>query len=89
MVEEDMALTFSHKHIKKKKKDLHVEQLAQNIYWTLVEDLRLPKRARNHPHNWVEQKEKNRREKKGIWMGPALWRRSYKRGKESSPWEAT
>ena len=26
----------------------------------LAEDLKPPKQARNAPHNWVEQKEKNR-----------------------------
>ena len=71
-----MELTFSHKDIKKKKKNLHVEQFLQNIYRTLAEDLRLPKRARKPPHNWVGQKRKKRRErerrKKEIRMGPAL-----------------
>ena len=53
----DMVLTFSHKHIKK---NLHVEQFIQNIYWTLAEDLKPSKRARNPSHNWVEQKKKER-----------------------------
>ena len=52
-----MVLTFSHKHKKKKKQKqknkthLHVEQLAQNIYQMLAEDLKSLKRARNPPHN--------------------------------------
>jgi len=48
-------------------------------------ELKPPKKARNSPHNWVEQKEKKRekREKKG----PALLRGSCERGKESAPWE--
>ena len=46
------------------KKSLHVEQLAQNIYWLLAEDLRPLKRARYPSHNWVEQKKKREREKK-------------------------
>lgn len=29
----------------------------------LAEDLRPPKRARNFPHYWVEQKEKRKRER--------------------------
>ena len=45
-----------------------------------AEDLKLPKRERNPPHNWVEQKLKKEREKrdreKGIRMGPALRRGS-------------
>ena len=66
-----MALTFSHKHIKKN--HLHVEQFTQNIYWTLADDLKPQKRARNPSHNWVEQKAKRqKREKIGIRMGSAL-----------------
>ena len=30
----------------------------------LTEDLRLPKRARNPPHNWVEPKKKEREKKR-------------------------
>ena len=29
-----------------------------NMYCTLAEDLKPPKRARKPPHNWVEQKPK-------------------------------
>ena len=47
----------------------------------LAEDLKPPKRARNPPHNWVEQKEKKKRERKGIKMGPALLRGSCERGR--------
>ena len=32
--------------------------IAQNIYWMLAEELKPPKRGRNPPHNWVEQKKK-------------------------------
>lgn len=42
-----------------KKPHLYVEQFAQNIYRTLAEELKTPRRARNPPHNWEEQK-KNR-----------------------------
>ena len=49
--EQDVLLTFSHKYIKNKQTNknlqLHVEQLAQNIDWMLMEDLKPPKRARN------------------------------------------
>ena len=45
------------------------------------------KRARNHPQNWVEQKEEKKKEKrkKGIMMEPALPRRSCEKGKASTP----
>ena len=36
----------------------HAERFTQNTYWMLAEDLKLPKRGRNPPHIWVEQKEK-------------------------------
>ena len=39
-----MMLIFFNKHIKKKK--LHVEQFTQNIYWTLEEDLKPPKKGK-------------------------------------------
>ena len=55
----------------------------------LAGDLRPPQRVRNLPHNWIEQKGKEREEKKGIRTGPALLRGSHARGKESAPWEAT
>ena len=51
-----MALT-SHKHMQKKK-NLHLEWVAENTYTMPAEEFKLPKKARNHPHNWVEQKGK-------------------------------
>ena len=60
-----MVLTFSHKHIKKKKRNhLHIEGLAKNIYGMLTEDLKPPKKARKLPHNWVEQKGEKKRKKR-------------------------
>ena len=56
-----MVLTFTHKHIEKSQ--LHVEQFSRNIYGTLTENLETLQRARNPPHNWVEQKEKKNRER--------------------------
>ena len=50
-----------------KKKSLHVELFTQNIYRTLAEDFKPPKRARNPPHNWVKQKKKREREKESGW----------------------
>ena len=48
---------------KKKKNQLHVEWLAQNIYWMLAH-FTLPKKKRNLPQSWVEQKrEKKERER--------------------------
>ena len=39
--------------------------MAKNIYGMLTEDLKPPKKARNPPHNWVEQKgEKRVRDKR-------------------------
>ena len=70
------------------KKNLRVEWFAQKIYWMLSEDIKPPKKARNSPHNWVEQKGK-RREREGIKTGIALLRQSFKRRKEPTPWEAT
>ena len=46
--------------IHQKKPHLYVERFAQNIYYTLAEDLGFPKRARDPPCNWVEQKKKER-----------------------------
>lgn len=44
------------------KNSLHVEWFIQNIYWTLAEDLQLPKGAQNPPHNCIEKgKEKKKR----------------------------
>ena len=43
---------------------LHVEQLLQNTYWTLAEDLRLPKRQENpHVPGLDKRKEKKQRQK--------------------------
>ena len=39
MAEEDVELTSSHKYIKKKKLHLHVEQVSENIYIKLAENL--------------------------------------------------
>ena len=44
------------------KKNLHVERFTLNIHQMSAEDLKPPKRTRNPPHNWVEQKEKKMRE---------------------------
>ena len=59
----------------------------------LAEDLRLPKRARNLPHNLLEQKEKKRNreteeKEKGIRKRSALLRRNCDREKESTTWKA-
>ena len=44
-----------------KKNHLYVEQqFSENIYWTLAENLKFPKRARNPPHNWVDKTKKKR-----------------------------
>ena len=53
---QEVLLSFSHEHIQKT--HLYVEQFEQNIYWTLAEELKPPKRARNSLHKWVEQKKK-------------------------------
>ena len=43
---------------------LHVEQLLQNTYWTLAEDLRLPKRQETpHIPGWGKRKKKKQRQK--------------------------
>ena len=63
-----MKLTFSHKHTKKTLSTL--EWFVQNIYWMLAEDLKPLKMARNPPHYWVKQneKEKERRKKmESVW----------------------
>ena len=60
--EQEVALTFSHKHIKKTQ--LHVKRLTQSINWMLAEEMKPPKRARNSWHNWVEQKKKREGEKR-------------------------
>lgn len=47
----------------------------------LAEEIKPPKRSRNPPDNWVEQKKKKKeREKKGIRMGLAFLRGSCCRG---------
>ena len=43
---------------------LHGEQLLQNTYWTLAEDLRPPKRQETPPRTWVGQKKKEKTETK-------------------------
>ena len=72
----------------KKKKSLPAERFAQNIYWMLAADLKPPKKVRNPPHNWADQKEKKkkREREKGISMGLALLRGSCEREKESTSW---
>ena len=58
---------------------LHVEQLLQNTYWTLAEDLRLPKRQGNPHVPWYGKREKKKQRQKnraGTWTsGRELWRR--------------
>ena len=56
---------------------LNVEQLLQNTYWTLPEDLRLPKRQETPPHTWVGQKKKQRQKNRDgtCTSGRELWRR--------------
>ena len=53
----------------------------------LTEDLKPPKRARNPPHNWAEQKGKKERE--GTRMGLELFERGCERRKEPTSWETT
>ena len=61
-------------------KNIHVEWFAQNLYWTLAEDLKPLKEARIPLHNWVEQKRKSEREereregKKAVRTGSAFLR---------------
>ena len=43
---------------------LHVEELLQNTYRTLAEDLRLPKTQETPPRTWVWQKKKEKTETK-------------------------
>ena len=43
---------------------LHVEQLLQNTYCMLAEDLRLPKRQETPPRTWAGQKRKEKTETK-------------------------
>ena len=63
MAEEYVALIFSHQHIKKKKQQpstcrtIHTENLL-----SAGRELKPPQRARNPPHNWIEQKKKGERE---------------------------
>ena len=80
-----MMLTFTHKHIEKSQ--LHVEQFSRNIYGTLTENLETLQRARNPPHNWVEQKEKKiEREKKNQDRTRTILRELLKR-KSTQTWE--
>ena len=74
-------LTFFHKNIKN---NLLVQGFIQNIYGTLAEDIKPLKRARNPPHNWVEQKAKRGREKKVV-TGIALLRRAVKEERNPPP----
>ena len=57
-----MWLSSSPTNTLKKKNHLHVERFTQKIYWVLAEELKPPQRARNPPHNWIEQKKKGERE---------------------------
>ena len=54
-----------------------MEQLLQNTYWTLAEDLRPPKRQETPPHTWVGQKKKQRQKNRNGTgtSGRELWRR--------------
>ena len=58
---------------------LHVEQLLQNTYWTLAEDLRLPKRQETpHIPGKGKRKKKKQRQKNRhgtCTSGRELWRR--------------
>ena len=59
---------------------LHVEQLLQNTYWTLAEDLRLPKSI-NSPCTWVGQKKKEKTETKEYGWDLHLWEGAVKEEK--------
>ena len=59
---------------------LHVEQLLQNTYWTLAEDLRLPERQET-PHVLGRAKEKRKNRDKRIGTGRAPLGRSCEGGK--------
>ena len=59
--------------------NLHVQQLLQNTYWTLAEDLRLPKRQ-GTPHVPGQGKRKKKKQKqknrdRNCTSGRELWRR--------------
>lgn len=75
------------------KKNPQVEQSTQNIYWTLEEDHRLPKRAENPSHSWIEQKEKRRernrerRNKKESGCDQHSWEGAVKEERNSAPRE--
>ena len=62
---------------------LHVEQLLQNTYRMLAEDLRLPK-SQETPHILGRAKEKRKHRDKRIGMGPAPLRGSCEGGKLST-----
>lgn len=65
-----MEITFFPQNTLKKKNTLHVEQLLQITYWTLLEELRLPKRQANLRIKWYGSSNKNsikrERERKQI-----------------------
>ena len=78
-----MALTFSHKHIKKCKM-VHTEHVrnAGKRSWTLhvTGQSEREKRGRN--------RDRRGKKKKRIRMGPELLRGSCERGKDSATWKA-
>ena len=56
----------------------HVEQFPQNTYWTLAEDLRLPKRQETpHVPGWGKRKKKKQKKNRDgtSTSGRELWRR--------------
>ena len=60
---------------------LHVEQLLQNTYWTLAEDLRLPKRQETPPRTWVGKNKKEKTETKEKGQDLHLWEGARKEEK--------
>ena len=52
--------------------------ILQNTYWTLAEDLRLPKRQETPPRTWVgqkkEEKERQKNRDRTYTSGRELWR---------------
>ena len=67
--EEDVELTFF--PINTSKIHLHVEQLLQNTYCTLAEDLRLPKRQELPTYMGRAKEKRKKNRDKRIGMGPA------------------
>ena len=55
-----------------------MEWFAQNIYWTLAEDLKLPKHGRKYPYYWVKQMVKRDRAKQ---------KRKNESGQDQHSWE--